>query len=58
VKYMSRRSVLDQFGISLRTLGRWERYRGFPKPIQASGLVKIYNTQEIDDWLKVQNAQQ
>ena len=57
MKYMSRRDVLDQFGISLRTLGRWERYRNFPKPIQASELVKIYNTQEIDEWLKAQNAQ-
>lgn len=57
MKYMSRRDVLNQFGISLRTLGRWERYRNFPKPIQASELVKIYNTQEIEDWLKAQDAQ-
>ena len=57
MKYMSRRDVLNQFGISLRTLGRWERYRNFPKPIQASALVKIYNTQEIENWLKAQDAQ-
>jgi len=57
MKYMSRRDVLNQFGISLRTLGRWERYRNFPKPIQASELVKIYSTQEIDDWLNAQDAQ-
>ncbi len=57
MKYVSRRDVLNQFGISLRTLGRWERFRGFPRPIQASELVRIYNTKEIDDWLKTQNAQ-
>jgi len=57
MKYISRRDVLNQFGISLRTLGRWERYRNFPKPIQASENVKIYNTAEIDDWLKTQSSQ-
>ena len=57
MKYISRRDVLNQFGISLRTLGRWERYRNFPKPIQASEIVKIYNTAEIDAWLKTQSSQ-
>ena len=36
MKYLSRRDVLNQFVIFLITLGRWERYRNFPKPIQAS----------------------
>ncbi len=56
MKYISRRDVLNQFGISLRTLGRWERYRNFPETIQASEIVKIYNTAEIDDWLKTQSS--
>ena len=48
MNYMPRRDVLNQFGISIRTLGRWEKHRNFPKPIQASELVKVYDEQEIE----------
>ena len=58
MNYKSRRDVLNQFGISVRTLGRWEKYRNFPKHIRVSELVKIYDVQEIDNWLKAQNADQ
>ena len=50
MNYMPRRDVLNQFGISIRTLGRWEKNRNFPKPIRASELVKVYDEQEIESW--------
>ena len=57
MNYMPRRDVLSQFGISIRTLGRWEKNRNFPKPIQASELVKVYDEQEIESWLAAQAEQ-
>ena len=56
MNYMPRRDVLNQFGISIRTLGRWEKNGNFPKPIQASELVKVYDEQEIESWLKAQHT--
>ena len=56
MNYKPRRDVLNQFGISVRTLGRWEKNRKFPKPIRASELVTVYDEQEIESWLKAQNT--
>ena len=56
MNYKPRRDVLNQFGISVRTLGRWGKNRKFPKPIRASELVTVYDEQEIESWLKAQNT--
>ena len=52
MNFMSRSEVLKQLGISLRTLKRWERSRGFPKPFSASEQVKVYDSDQIVCWLR------
>ena len=52
MKYISQRDVLKQIGISISTLKRWQKYRGFPDHISVSESVKIFDQLAIENWLK------
>jgi len=47
-KYISRKALLAELGISRQTLNRSIKTRGFPKPLQKSCGVAIFKTAEID----------
>ena len=43
MNYIAQRDVLKQIGISISTLKRWQKHRGFPDHISVSETVKIYD---------------
>lgn len=49
---LSRKDILEMFSISIWTLRRWEKLRGFPKPIHVSPAIRMYDKAAIDEWLK------
>ena len=54
MNYVSQRDVLAQFGISLSTLKRWKKNRGFPNHLSLSKAVQVYDAIAIEDWIKEQ----
>ena len=52
MNYVSQRDVLTQFGISLSTLKRWKKNRGFPKHLSLSEAVYVYDATAIEEWIK------
>ena len=42
MNYIAQRDVLKQLGISISTLKRWQKHRGFPDHLSVSESVKIY----------------
>lgn len=55
-RYISRRALLKQLGISKHTLLRWCKQRGFPAALPSSGKTPIYDLQEVDAWLRTPPA--
>jgi len=53
MNFISRKDVLELFGISTWTLRRWEK-QGFPKPISVSKVVRMYVKSDVDKWIKEQ----
>lgn len=51
-RYIGRRKLLEQLGISKHTLLRWSKRRGFPAALPSSGKTPIYDMQEVDAWLR------
>ena len=51
MEFISRKEILNTFDISVWTLRRWEKYRGFPEPISVSGIKKMYVKPEVDAWV-------
>jgi predicted DNA-binding transcriptional regulator AlpA len=49
--FISRKDVLELFSISVWTLRRWEKLRGFPKAIPVSGAIRMYVKSEVDTWV-------
>ena len=49
--FISRKDVLATFDISVWTLRRWQKHRGFPEPISVSGIKKMYIKPEVDAWV-------
>lgn len=49
-RYISRRALLVELGISRQTLNRWMKYRSFPRPLERSGLTPIYRQRDVDAW--------
>ena len=49
--FISRKDVLKLFSISVWTLRRWEKLRGFPKAIPVSGASRMYVKSEVDTWV-------
>ena len=49
--FISRKDILATFDISVWTLRRWQKHRGFPEPISVSGIKKIYIKSEVDAWV-------
>jgi len=50
-RFIGRRELLSELGISKATLLRWTATRGFPKPVPGSGRCRIYRRSEIEGWL-------
>ena len=53
---ISRKEVLDLFKISVWTIRRWEKERGFPKAIHLSPTIRVYDKKAVDDWLEANVA--
>ena len=49
--FVSRKDILATFDISVWTLRRWQKHRGFPEPISVSGIKKMYIKSEVDAWV-------
>ena len=47
-----RKDILKMFNISVWTLRRWQKHRGFPAPIHVSPVIKMYDKAAVDDWIK------
>tara|TARA_Y100001978_G_C23278891_1_gene239382 strand:+ start:108 stop:284 length:177 start_codon:yes stop_codon:yes gene_type:complete len=52
MNYVSQRDVLIQFGISLSTLKRRKKNRGFPKHLSLSEVVYVYEATAIEEWIE------
>jgi len=51
MNFISRKDVLELFSISVWTLRRWEKQRGFPEAIPVSGAIRMYVKSEVDAWV-------
>ena len=51
-RYVGRRELLSELGISKSTLIRWTAERDFPQSLPNSGQVPIYDRSDIDRWLR------
>jgi predicted DNA-binding transcriptional regulator AlpA len=51
MNFISRKDVLKLFSISVWTLRRWEKQRGFPEPIRVTGAIRMYVKSEVDTWV-------
>ena len=51
-RFVGRRELLHELGISKTTILRWTAERGFPHPLPNSGQVPIYDRDDIDRWLR------
>lgn len=51
-RYIGRRELLKQLGVSKHTLIRWSKQRDFPAALPASGKTPIYDLQEVNAWLR------
>ena len=51
MNFISRKDVLELFSISVWTLRRWEKQRGFPEAIPVSGAISMYVKSEVDAWV-------
>jgi predicted DNA-binding transcriptional regulator AlpA len=52
VRYIGRRELLKQLGISKHTLLRWTKQRKFPAPLPGSGRTPVYDMRQVDAWLR------
>ena len=51
MNFISRKDVLELFSISVWTLRRWEKQRGFQEAIPVSGAIRMYVKSEVDAWV-------
>ena len=51
MNFISRKDVLELFSVSVWTLRRWEKKRGFPEAIPVSGAIRMYVKSEVDGWI-------
>ena len=54
MNFISRKDVLEMFSVSVWTLRRWEKKRGFPEPIPVSGAIRMYVKSDVDEWVEAQ----
>lgn len=52
MQLVPRKDILKMFSISVWTLRRWEKYRGFPAAIHVSPAIRMYDKAAVDDWVK------
>jgi predicted DNA-binding transcriptional regulator AlpA len=51
-RFIGRRELLRELGISKSTIIRWTAERGFPPPLPNSGRVPVYERAHIDRWFR------
>ena len=51
-----RKHLYDQLGISRNTIKRWIEYRGFPKPLKASGQKPLFDRDAVNLWFEKMEA--
>ena len=51
-----RKHLCDQLGISQNTIKRWIEYRGFPKPLRASGQEPLFDADAVNNWSQSMEA--
>lgn len=49
---ITRKEVLDLFKVSVWTIRRWEKDRGFPKAIHLSPTIRMYEKNAVEAWLQ------
>ena len=54
--FISRKDVLEMFSVSVWTLRRWEKQRGFPKAIPVSGAIRMYVKSDVDAWVEAHTS--
>ncbi len=52
MQLVPRKDILEMFSISVWTLRRWEKHRGFPSPIHVSPAIRMYDRTAVDEWIK------
>ena len=52
MNFISRKDVLEMFSVSVWTLRRWEKQKGFPKAIPVSGAIRMYVKSDVDAWVE------
>jgi predicted DNA-binding transcriptional regulator AlpA len=57
-RFVGRRELLRELGVSKTTILRWTAERGFPRPLPRSGQVPIYDRAEIERWLRADSSAQ
>jgi len=55
-RFVGRRELLQELGISKTTILRWTTERGFPRPLPNSGQVPIYDRDDINRWLRSESV--
>ena len=53
---ITRKEVLNMFSISVWTIRRWEKDRGFPKAIHLSPTIRMYEKNAVEAWLQANVA--
>lgn len=56
-RFVGRRELLRELGVSKTTLLRWTAERGFPQSLPNGGQVPIYDRATIDEWLRRTSAE-
>ena len=51
-----RKHLCDQLGVSRNTIKRWIEYRGFPKPLKASGQEPLFDSDAVNLWFEKMEA--
>jgi predicted DNA-binding transcriptional regulator AlpA len=57
-RFVGRRELLRELGVSKTTILRWTAERGFQRPLPRSGQVPIYDRAEIERWLRADSSAQ
>jgi predicted DNA-binding transcriptional regulator AlpA len=55
-RFIGRRELLRELGVSKSTLIRWTTARGFPQPLPNSGRVPIYDRAHIERWFRGESS--
>ena len=58
VPFITGKALASVLGVTDRTLVRWVTEIGFPKPLNVSDKVKVWDEQEVNEWLMNKKKEQ